>query len=126
MTRLAFLPPLLLAGCLAGCLGGFTERYARGNAALSTDEGAVYLVVISPILQQALNHCIPEGTPGASRVIVLVADVNRDGYAEGIDVEPDSGGTACLEQQLYGRLLPKPPLRPGEDRFPVGLKIETK
>lgn len=120
------LVPLCLAAGLTGCLGAFTDRYERGNAALSTAEGAVYLVVLSPRLQQALNDCIPAGTPGASPVIVLVANVNPDGHAEDIDVEPDSPGTACFERELAGRPLTRPPLKPGEKVFPIGLKIESR
>ena len=118
--------PACLSLALCGCLGAFTERYARGNAALSTNDGAVYLVVLSPVLQQVLNLCIPPGTPEAAPVLVLVANVNAEGYARDIAIKPDSAGTTCVERALRDRTLPKPPLKNAETLFPIGLKIESR
>lgn len=116
----------LLATSLAACGPDFATRYGAGNAALSSSEGAVYLVVISPILQNALNTCIPHGLKGASPVIVIVADVDATGSARNLDIEPDSPGTDCLAADLAGRALPKPPIAAGQQAFPIGLKIETR
>jgi hypothetical protein len=127
MPRFAsLLLPALSAAGLAGCLGAFADRYEQGNAALSTNEGAVYLVVLSPILLNALNGCIPQGMKGAAPVIVIVGDVDASGHAQDLDIEPDSAGTDCVIDTLAGRGLPKPPLKAGETRFPLGLKIETR
>lgn len=112
--------PLLLALPLAACTP-LADRYARGNAALSTDEGAMYFVVIAPKLQQALNECIPPGMEGASPVLVIVADVSSSGMPEDLDIEPDSPDTGCVEDRLRGG-LPRPP----RDKFPIGLKVETR
>lgn len=116
----------LLAALAAACTPSLAERYAAGNSALSTSEGAMYFVVISPRLQSALNECIPPGTPGAAPVVVLVADVDASGAAHDLDVTPHSAGTRCVRQRLAEQPLPRPPLAPGATRFPIGLKIETK
>ena len=120
----------VLAGALTlalgGCGPGFAARYEAGNQALSDGDGAMYFIVISPRLQQALNSCIPAGTPGASKVLVLVADVDAAGQARNLDIEPDSAGTDCVREQLSARPLAKPPLAPGATTFPIGLRIDTR
>lgn len=118
---------LLPVACalLAGCTS-LADRYAAGNDALSTGEGVAYLVTISPRLRDVLNECIPQHTPGASPVIVLVADVDVRGTAHGVDIEPDSAGTDCVVARLSEKPLPRPPLAPGAKRFPIGLRIETR
>jgi hypothetical protein len=117
---------LLLTLALAACGPSLATRYEEGNRALSWGEGAMYFVVISPVLQAALNDCIPAGTHGASPVLVLVADVDARGMAQGLVVEPESAGTDCLAQRLRDSPLPKPPLAEGATSFPIGLRIETK
>lgn len=121
--RLACLLCALLA---AGCGASLATRYETGNRALSDGDGALYFLLISPRIQRALNECIPAGTPGASPVIVLVADVAASGQAQDVDVEPDSPGTDCFVQRLSERPLPPPPVAPGATSFPIGLRIETK
>ena len=116
----------LLLPLLASCGPSLATRYEEGNRALSAGDGAMYFVVISPILQQALNTCIPAGTQGASPVLVLVADVDASGVATHLDVEPDSPGTDCVRLHLTEKPLPKPPLAPGARSFPIGLRIDTK
>jgi len=111
---------------LQSCGPSLATRYEDGNRALSTGDGAMYFVVISPILQKALNTCIPAGTQGASPMLVLVADVDASGTAANLDVEPDSPGTECLRRHLTEKPLPKPPLAPGAGSFPIGLRIDTK
>ena len=115
--------PALLA---AACGPSLATRYETGNRALSAGDGAMYFLMISPALQRALNDCIPAGTPGASPVIVLVADVTAAGVPTRLDIEPDSAGTDCLERRLTAKPLPRPPLAPGAATFPIGLRIETK
>jgi hypothetical protein len=116
----------LAAAAAAACGPSLATRYAAGNRALSTPDGAVYFVVIAPILQAALNTCIPAGTRDASPVLVLVADVDASGAARNVRVEPDSPGTACVRRRLTERALPRPPLAAGADAFPIGLRIDTK
>ena len=118
--------PALLSLSLAACGPGLATRYENGNRALSAGDGAMYFVVISPRLQQALNTCIPAGTGGASPMLVLVADVDAAGTVSDLDIEPDSAGTECVRKQLLARPWPKPPLAPGAASFPVGLRIDTK
>ena len=120
------LPLLLTATLAAACGSTLATRYETGNQALSDGDGAMYFVVISPRLQLALNECIPKGTPGASPVLVLVADVDAGGNATNLDIEPDTPGTDCVAQRLTERPLPKPPLRAGAATFPIGLRIETR
>jgi hypothetical protein len=120
------LAALLLSLLACACGASLAERYETGNRALSAGDGAMYFVVISPRLQRALDDCIPRGTPGASPVIVLVADVDAAGVATNVDVEPDSPGTACLAQRLAAQPLPPPPLAAGATTFPIGLRIETR
>jgi hypothetical protein len=117
---------LLLCLAANACGPGLAARYETGNRALSTGDGALYFLRISPALQRALNDCIPSGTPGASPVLVLVADVDADGVARNLVLEPQSPGTDCVAQRLTATPLPKPPLAPGAESFPVGLRIETK
>jgi hypothetical protein len=117
---------VLLTLALPACGPSLATRYEEGNRALSWGEGAMYFVVISPVLQAALNECIPAGTANASPVLVLVADVDAHGMAQGLDVEPESAGTDCLAQRLRDKPLPKPPLAEGKTSFPIGLRIETK
>lgn len=116
---------LIVAAALAGCAPGLAERYGAGNRALSTGDGATYFVVLGPILQQALNACIPAGMPGAAPVLVVVADVDAAGAAHRVRAEPDSSGSDCLERRLAEARLPRPPLQPGQDTFPIGLRIST-
>lgn len=117
---------LCLALAVQACGPSLATRYEEGNRALSWGDGAMYFVVISPVLQKALNACIPSGMKGASPVLVLVADVDGSGAAHDLDVEPDSPGTDCLAQRLVAEPLPKPPLAAGKSTFPIGLRIETK
>lgn len=119
---LALLPAALLAACAAP----FADRFAAGSATVNTPEGAAYLVIIGPRLQRALNACIPAGTKGASPTLVLVADVQPTGQATAVDVEPDGPGTDCLAEDFAGAPLAPPPLKAGQDRFALGLKIETR
>lgn len=121
-----FLSCGLLCALLAGCGASLGARYETGNRALSDGEGALYFLMISPRIQRALNDCIPSGTPGASAVIVLVADVAASGEARSVDVEPDSPGTGCFAERLTARPLPPPPVAPGAASFPIGLRIETR
>ena len=125
MTRWRRLP-LLLALATAACGPTLATRYETGNNALSWGDGAMYFVVISPVLQRVLNECIPAGTPGASPVLMVVADVEADGTAPNLEVHPPSPGSACVQQQLRQQPLPKPPLKPGAKTFPIGLRIDTK
>jgi hypothetical protein len=122
MDKMAYLLPLVLTACGPG----LAARYAAGNAALSTGDGPMYFVVIAPALQRALNHCIPPGTPGASPMLVVVADIDASGSAANLDVEPDSPGSDCVRRELRAAQLPKPPLAPGATSFPIGLRIETQ
>jgi hypothetical protein len=117
---------LLLTLAVSACGPGLATRYEDGNRALSAGEGAMYFVVISPLLQQALNACIPAGTANASPMLVLVADVDRAGGVHDLDIEPDSAGTACVEERLMLKPWPKPPLAEGAKEFPVGLRIDTR
>ena len=120
---LAFLLPAL---AFQSCGPSLATRYEDGNRALSAGDGAMYFVVISPVLQKALNACIPTGTPGASPMLVVVADVDESGVAANLRIEPDSPGTDCLHRRLTEKPLPRPPLAPGASTFPIGLRIETK
>ena len=124
MARLAL--PIMLAAVAAGCGPGLAERYGAGNRALSSGDGAMYFVVIAPALQAALNRCIPPGTPGASPMLVVVADVDALGAATRVEVEPDSPGSDCVRRALGEARLPKPPLAPGATSFPIGLRIDTQ
>ena len=123
MTR-ALLVALALA--LAACGPSLAMRYENGNRALSHGDGAMYFVVISPRLQAALNECIPPGTPGASPMLMVVADVDAEGNAPNLQVEPDSPGSDCVRRRLTEKPLPRPPLKPGAKTFPVGLRVDTK
>src|SRR5689334_8269545 len=117
----------LLLGLLASACGpDLATRYETGNQALSQGDGAMYFVVISPVLKRALNDCIPPGTPGASPMLVVVADVDALGNAPNLVVQPESPGSECLRRTLTGTPLPKPPLQPGSTTFPIGLRIDTK
>jgi len=116
----------VLSLALAACGPSLATRYETGNVALSHGDGAMYFVVISPVLQRALNDCIPPGTPGASPMLVVVADVDVHGNAPNLEVHPDSPGSECLRRQLTAEPLPKPPLKPGAATFPIGLRIDTR
>lgn len=116
---------LLVAAALTGCTS-LADRYAAGNAALSTDEGAVYFVVLAPRLQAALNGCIPPGTAGASPVLLIVADVDADGAARNLAVEPDSPGSECVREELSRRSLPRPPAVAAGQTYPIGIRIDTR
>jgi hypothetical protein len=125
MTPRLCLPPLL-ALAISACGPSLGMRYEAGNRALSVGDGAMYFVVISPVLQAALNECIPPGTQGASPMLVLVADVDASGTAHDLELEPDSAGTDCVQRRLIEKPLPRPPLAPGASSFPIGLRIDTK
>lgn len=118
--------PWLLCGALAGCGPGLAARYAEGNRALSSGDGPTYFVVLGPLLQGALNRCIPPGLAGASPTLVLVADVDAAGAAANVEVTPDSPGSDCLRRELSQARLPRPPLAPGATTFPIGLRIDTQ
>lgn len=122
-ARSAFLP---LALTIAACGPSLAARYETGNRALSWGDGAMYFVVISPVLQRALNECIPAGTPGASPVLMVVADVDAGGNAPNLEVHPPSPGSDCVQRRLSEQPLPKPPLKPGATSFPIGLRIDTR
>jgi hypothetical protein len=117
---------LLGSSILAACGPSLATRYEAGNQALSHGDGAMYFVVISPRLQQALNECIPSGTAGASPMLMVVADVDAGGNAPNLEVHPESAGSECVQQRLTENPLPKPPLKPGATSFPIGLRIDTK
>lgn len=117
---------LLTLALFSSCSAPFADRFAAGSAAMNTPEGAAYLVIIGPRLQRALNACIPPGTTGASPTLVLVAEVEPSGQATRVDVEPDGPGTRCLTAELGGDPLPMPPLKEGQARLPLGLKIVTR
>ena len=110
----------------SACGPSFATRYGTGNQNLSTSEGAVYFVVLSPVLQGALNECIPPGTAGASKVLVVVADIEASGAARDVDIEPDGVGTDCVQQRLAATRFHKPPLAPGATLYPIGLRIDTR
>lgn len=108
----------------ASCVGGLAERYEAGNRALSTGDGPMYSVIIAPVLQEALNGCIPAGTAGASRVLMILADIEASGMARNVVVEPDSPGSHCVKERLGQSRFRAPPLQPGQSSFPIGLRIE--
>lgn len=124
MTRAAAIL-LPLGAALAACGPGLAARYAAGNQALSSGDGPAYFVVLGPLLQRELNRCMPPGT-GGPPLLVLVADVQADGTATSVDVEPDSRGAECLRRALAETRLPRPPLAPGSDTFPIGLRIDAR
>lgn len=114
---------LLCALAATGC-ASLADRYEKGNAALSTPFGVAYTVLLSPLLQSALNECIPKGAPAPSPLLVLVADIDAQGRASDVDVEPESDGADCLERRIGEATLPAPPLAPGERSYPIGLRVE--
>jgi hypothetical protein len=122
IMRILTLTSICLA--LAACSPSLATRYEIGNRALSTSEGAVYFVVMSPILLRALNTCIPPGSPYATPLLVVVADIDPLGAARKVEVEPGSRGTDCLERELAASPFPKPPLHDGESSFPIGLRVD--
>ena len=84
----------------------------------------MYSVIIAPVLQIALNTCIPKGTRGAARVIMVLADISPEGAARNVVVQPDSAGTDCVIEKISRARFRKPPLEPGQESFPIGLRIE--
>ncbi len=114
-----------LAACLlVSCTAGLAERYQAGNQALSTGDGPMYSVIIAPVLQDALNTCIPEGTPGAAPVLMILADIEANGMARNVEVRPDSPGADCVRQRMEQSRFHKPPLASGQATFPIGLRID--
>ena len=115
---------ILSAYCVASCAANLAERYEKGNQALSTGDGPMYSVIIAPALQDALNTCIPKGTPGAAPVIMVLADISAEGAARNVVVQPDSAGTNCVSEKISQAHFHKPPLEAGQESFPIGLRIE--
>lgn len=115
--------PLAVA-LLVGC-ASHADRYEAGNKALSEGDGLMYSVVIAPVLQEALNDCIPSGTEGAAPMLMVLADVLPDGAPTNVVVEPDSKGSGCLKERIEASRFFKPPLEPGQESFPIGVRIET-
>ena len=116
---------LLFVIVLSACGPGLAARFEQGNAALSSGDGPTYFVVIAPRLQQALNRCIPPGTAGASPTLVLVADIDAAGTPHDLEVEPASPGRDCVRDALRQQQFPRPPLGPGAQIFPIGVRIDT-
>lgn len=120
MRALALAASLLAASCGAG----LAERYEAGNQALSTGDGPMYSVIIAPVLQEALNTCIPEGTDGAAPVLMILADIGANGLARNVLVEPESPGADCVRERIEQSRFHRPPLAPGQATFPIGLRVE--
>jgi hypothetical protein len=113
----------LLVAFAAGC-ASLADRFERGNARMSTPAGLAYLVLMSPRLQQAMDLCMPPGTARPSPTLVLVADLDAAGAASNVRVEPSSEDSDCMREEFRRRGFPPPPLQPGEERYPVGLRID--
>lgn len=116
---------VLLAFLVSACAPGLAERYEAGNRALSAGDGLMYSVVIAPVLQEALNTCIPEGTAGAAPVLMILADIGANGLAHGVVVRPESPGSDCVRERIEQSRFHKPPLGPGQASFPIGLRVES-
>lgn len=117
---------LTVCACLlaSACAPGLAERYEAGNQALSSGDGLMYSVVIAPVLQEALNTCIPEGTDGAAAILMILADIGENGLARNVVVQPDSAGSACVRARIEESRFHRPPLRAGQEQFPIGLRVE--
>lgn len=117
---------LALGGCLlaSACAASLAERYETGNQALSSGKGLMYSVVIAPVLQEALNTCIPEGTDGSAKVLMILADIGANGLASNVVVRPDSPGSACVRERIEESRFHRPPLQDGQAQFPIGLRVE--
>ena len=84
----------------------------------------MYSVIIAPVLQDALNTCIPKDTPGASKVLMVLADIGENGLATDVVVQPDSPGSDCVRERIEQSRFHRPPLAAGQASFPIGLRIE--
>jgi len=116
---------LAAAGAAAAC-ASLADRFERGSAALSTPFGIAYLVLMSPILQDALNACLPSGDPPPSPRIVIVADILESGKARAVDVRPRAAGTRCVAARFESAVFPRPPLAAGEESFPIGIRVDLE
>ena len=115
----ALLAPLAACTTLA-------DRFERGSQALSTGDGAAYFVRIGPILQDALNICIPSSLKPPSPTIMVLADIDAVGAASDVVIEPESEGTRCIEDELGRARFPAPPLAAGATTFPLGIRIDLQ
>lgn len=113
--------------CICGttsCATGLATRFEKGSQALSTGEGAAYFVRMGPILQDALNTCIPFSLPPPAKMIMVLADITKAGTASDVVVEPASEGTLCVADQLSKARFPPPPIVAGEEMFPIGIRVD--
>ncbi len=116
--------PLVCGLCAISCVSNLASRFEKGSKALSTGEGAAYFVRVGPILQDALNTCIPSSLPPPSPMIMVLADITNAGVASDVVVEPSSDGTRCVADQLSKAHFPPPPVVAGEETFPLGIRVD--
>lgn len=123
MRKTIFVFILCVCGTIS-CATSLAARFEQGSQALSTGEGAAYFVRIGPILQDALNMCIPSSLRPPSKMIMVLADITQAGTATKVVVEPSSEGTRCVADQFSKARFPPPPMQPGEEIFPLGIRVD--
>jgi len=76
-------------------------------------------------LARTMRSCIAASPKPEKKTVTLVADINAEGKATGIEVKPENAVAGCYASGFAAASYPKPPAYPGREGFPVTMKIRV-
>jgi hypothetical protein len=121
----------MVVGLLAPAYGWtspnpFQQRIGAANFMQKTPQGAAYAQGFTPLVQAAIQSCIPPGTkpPGSLGTFIFVANVTKVGEISAADVQPRSTVAACFAANFAQNHLPPPPL-PADARIDYPIVVEV-
>ena len=103
---------LLTPACGRAAPGPFQQRIGAADFMQKTPQGAAYAQGFTPLVQAAIQSCIPPGTapPNSLGKFIFVANVTKAGEMSAGDVQPRTTVATCFAAHFVQNHLPPPPL----------------
>lgn len=76
-------------------------------------------------LARAMRQCKAVSPKASGSSFVVVADIDRHGRTERVEVKPASPAARCFAARFSSAIYLEPPAYPGRAGFPVTMKIGT-
>lgn len=107
----------------------FDERVRLAKEAESDEQLKAYP---HALVKQSRRHfartmrsCKAVSAKPKAKAFVVVADINAEGKAEAVEVNPDNAVARCFAARFSSATYPKPPAYAGRNGFPVTIKVRV-